>query len=164
MLSFLAEPGPLMALYAINALWFFSGFYCFVFKPAFIMRDFSKRQFSHKPSIRNVPDGDVWHHDIMAYLGALNASLTFLALLRLYAIWFPSKYLSSGTSQGDISLDIMSLLVLCSANMSQAIINFHTALQGDRWVMGRGLDIITVMDAVLTVLDLTAIIGKASQM
>lgn len=83
----------------------------------------------------------------------MNTPLALLAVLRLYALRRPSRYLSSKTSAGDIALDITALLVLGLANFSQAILNFTLSRKNDRWIMGKGFDRITVLDAVFTVLD-----------
>lgn len=92
----------------------------------------------------------------------MNTSLALLALIRLYAIIRPSKLFSTGTAQGDVPFDVTALLVLGVANCSQAVLNFGTGLRTDRWIMGKGLDRITVLDAVFTVLDWAAVIGKLS--
>lgn len=139
-----------------------SAFVSFAFRQSKMMRHLSRRKGSLDPLAQQTPSGDAWHHDIMRYLGAMNGSLAALALLRLYAIQRASPYFSTGSSEGDIPLDITSLVVLGLANMSQAVTNFQTALSGNRWVMGRGLELITVLDAVFTILDLMAAVGKMS--
>jgi hypothetical protein len=90
----------------------------------------------------------------MAYLGGMNTAPMLLALLRLWAIWKKPRFLTTGT--GDLRLDILALLVLGLANCSQAFLNFTTARTNRRWIMGKGLDRITALDAVFTVLDWTA--------
>lgn len=92
----------------------------------------------------------------------MNTSLAALALLRLYAMVRGSKLLSTGTSRGDVPLDVLALSMLGLANCSQAWMNFRMALTNDRWIMGRGFDRITVLDAVFTVLDWAAAWGRAS--
>lgn len=124
------------------------------------MGKLSKRKLDIDPAIRALPRGDRWHHDIMAYLGSMNTSMALLALLRLYTIVKPSKALSTGTAKGDIPLDVTALLVLGLANFSQAFVNFALGLRSNRWIMGKGFDRITVLDAVFTVLDWTAAVGK----
>lgn len=126
------------------------------------MRKLSLRKHNSDLGIQKLPQGDGWHHDIMAYLGAMNTSLAALAILRLYSIIRPSRALSSGTVKGDIPLDVLALLVLGLANFSQAFMNFATGLRTDRWIMGKGLDRITVLDAVFTILDWAAAIGKTT--
>ncbi|KAI0901246.1 hypothetical protein F4806DRAFT_187412 [Annulohypoxylon nitens] len=153
MLSALMNPGLTQALYAGNALWFTSAFVHFGFRQAHVMQRISHRKRSKDTSIRSSPTGDLWHHDILAYLGGMNTPLALLAVLRLYALRRPSRYLSSKTSAGDIALDITALLVLGLANFSQAILNFTLSRKNDRWIMGKGFDRITVLDAVFTVLD-----------
>jgi hypothetical protein len=122
-----------------------------------MMRRLSTRRLSGDSAIRRLPNGDAWHHDIMAYLGSINTSMALLALLRLYAIVWPAqarvKALATGTDEGDLPLDVTALLVLGLANFSQAYMNFRTGLTADRWIMGKGLDRITVLDALFTVLD-----------
>ncbi|CAG9945254.1 unnamed protein product [Clonostachys rosea f. rosea IK726] len=157
----LTSPGALKALYAGNALWFSSAFVHFAFRQTFIMTKLSKRKTSGNEVFKRMAQGDGWHHDILAYLGAMNTSLAALAILRLYAMLRPTKALSTGTAQGDIPLDVLALVVLGVGNASQAWMNFRTALTSDRWIMGRGFDRITVLDAVFTVLDWVAAFGKA---
>lgn len=125
-----------------------------------MMRKLSHRKRSTDNAISRFAAGDAWHHDIMAYLGFMNTSLAALSLLRLYALFRPSTRLSTGSVQGDVPLDVMALLVLGVANCSQAWGNFSTAWSGERWIMGRGLDRITVLDALFTVLTFVAAVGK----
>ncbi|KAI9154846.1 hypothetical protein HJFPF1_07405 [Paramyrothecium foliicola] len=129
-----------------------------------MMRKLSKRHSSSNSSIRTLAHGDLWHHDIMAYLGSMNTSMALLAFLRLYAIFAPSKALSTGTAKGDLPLDITALLVLGLANFSQAYMNFWTGSTADRWIMGKGFDRITVLDALFTVLDWMTALKKLSQL
>lgn len=126
-----------------------------------MMRKLSHRKRSTDEAIKRLAAGDAWHHDIMAYLGFMNTSLAALALLRLYALVRPGKSaLSTGTVQGDTPMDVLALAVLGVANASQAWGNFSRAWSGERWIMGRGLDRITVLDALFTVLDTLAALGK----
>lgn len=121
-----------------------------------MMRKLSKRSSETNQSVARLPQGDAWHHDIMAYLGSINTSMALLALLRLYAtVWRSpsSRLLSTGSKSGDIPLDVTALLVLGLANCSQAVMNFALGMRTQRWIMGKGLDRITVLDAVFTVLD-----------
>jgi hypothetical protein len=127
-----------------------------------MFRKLSTRKTSSDAVVRKLAEGDGWHHDTMAYLGAINTSMALLAVIRLYAIIRPSKAFSTGSAQGDIPLDITALVVLGLANFSQAYMNFSTALRSDRWIMGRGLDRITILDALFTVLDWAAAIGLVS--
>jgi hypothetical protein len=64
--------------------------------------------------------------------------------------------------RGDIPLDVTALVVLGLANFSQAYMNFFTATQNDRWIMGKGLDRITVLDFMFTVLDWTTAVRLIS--
>lgn len=143
-------------------LWFSSAFVHFALRQTFIMDKLTTRKSSRNEAVGKAISGDGWHHDILAYLGAMNTSLAALALLRLYAMVRGSKLLSTGTARGDVPLDVLALSVLGLANCSQAWMNFRTALTNDRWIMGRDLDRITVLDAVFTVLDWTAAWGRAS--
>jgi hypothetical protein len=127
-----------------------------------MMRKLSKRKASSDPMIRKLAEGDAWHHDTMAYLGAINTSMALLAAIRLYTIIRPSRAFSTGSIQGDRPLDITALVVLGLANFSQAYMNFSTALRSDRWIMGKGLDRITILDALFTLLDWAAAIGMVS--
>lgn len=126
------------------------------------MRKLTTRKHSTNEAVKKAVTGDGWHHDILAYLGAMNTSLAALALLRLYAMVRGSKLLSTGSAKGDVPLDVLALSVLGLANCSQAWMNFRTALTNDRWIMGKGFDRITVLDAVFTVLDWAAACGRAS--
>jgi hypothetical protein len=132
------------------------------------MRRISKRKLDPSQAISSLPQGDAWHHDIMAYLGGMNTSMALLALLRLYAILRPSpassRSLSTGSAKGDVPLDVVALLVLGMANFSQAFLNFSLGLRRQRWILGKGLDRITVLDAVFTVLDWGAALGKMALM
>ncbi|TLD23110.1 hypothetical protein PspLS_07595 [Pyricularia sp. CBS 133598] len=158
MSSLLTSPGLTQALYAGNALWFTSAFIHFGFRQKFMMRKISRRKGSAEASIRLTPGGDAWHHDIMGYLGAMNSSLALLAILRIYALARPSRAL--GGKDSDVAQDVTALIVLGLANFSQAFLNFTLSRRSDRWIMGKGLDRITVLDAVLTVLDWAAAIGR----
>lgn len=94
----------------------------------------------------------------MAYLGGMNTPLALLALLRFIALLQPSnRLLSTGSSSGDVQLDIVALLVLGLANCSQAVLNFTMSRQSGRWIMGRGLDRITVLDTFFTICDWLAV-------
>jgi hypothetical protein len=61
---------------------------------------------------------------------------------------------------GSLQLDIVALAVLGLANFSQAFLNFTTGRNNGRWIMGKGFDRITVLDALCTVLDWGAAITK----
>lgn len=98
----------------------------------------------------------------MNYLGAMNSSLALLAWLRLYNLIWPSKIFSTGSVEGDTPLDVMSLLVLGTANVSQAFMNFWTGFRNDRWIMGKGFDLITVLDALFMLLDWAVVVRKIS--
>lgn len=126
------------------------------------MLKLSKRKTSSDAMIRKIPEGNGWHHDTMAYLGAINTSMALLAIIRLYAIIRPSKAFSTGSVQGDTPLDVTALVVLGLANFSQAYMNFSTALRSDRWIIGKGLDRITVLDALFTILDWATAVGLVS--
>ena len=125
-----------------------------------MMRKLSRRRFDADAVIRGLPHGDRWHHDIMAYLGSFNTPMALLAILRIYAILKASRVLSTGSLRGDIPIDVTALLVLGLANFSQAFMNFRLGMSGDRWIMGRGFDRITVFDTVFTVLDWMAAFEK----
>ncbi|KAI1269741.1 hypothetical protein F5Y18DRAFT_108780 [Xylariaceae sp. FL1019] len=156
MLTAISSPGATKLLYVGNALWFTSAFIHFGFRQPFMMRKLSLRKRDTDPSIRALPEGDSWHHDIMSYLGGMNTSLAVLALLRLYALVRPSRLFG----KEDVSQDVTALIVLGVANCSQAILNFVIGGKHDRWICGKGLDRITVLDAVFTVLDWSAALGK----
>lgn len=128
------------------------------------MQKFSKRHSAPDAAIRSLSKGDLWHHDVMGYLGAMNVPLSVLALIRMVSLFKRSKGLfSTGSAVGDTPIDFTSLVVLGFANCSQAYYNFATALTSHRWIMGRGFDVITVFDALLTVLDWLAAWGIAKK-
>ncbi|EJT78040.1 hypothetical protein GGTG_03143 [Gaeumannomyces tritici R3-111a-1] len=164
-LSALNSPGLTQAIYAGNALWFTSAFVHFGFRQPFMMRKLSRRRHASGTAVAASPAGDAWHHDIMAYLGGMNTSLALLALLRLYAVARPSPSRdmvgdASSSSSSSLSPDVTALAVLGLANFSQAALNFTIGARSDRWIMGKGLDRITVLDVVFTVLDWTAALAR----
>ncbi|CEJ83160.1 hypothetical protein VHEMI03182 [[Torrubiella] hemipterigena] len=163
--ALLTNRTALKALYASNALWHFSAFYYFCFKQRGIMQKFSLRSHSPDAAIRSLARGDAWHHDVMAYLGAMNFPLFLFAAIRFWSILKKRTrgLLSTGSEDGDRPIDFTSLVVLGTGNSSQAVLNFATALTSQRWIMGRGFDIITVLDATLTVLDWAAAWGIYKQ-
>ncbi|PVI05435.1 hypothetical protein DM02DRAFT_624150 [Periconia macrospinosa] len=138
----------LRALYAGNLLWHASAFIHFSFRQKFMMHKLAKRPQSKTPSISSLPEGDPWHHDIMAYLGYINVGYAVLAGIRL---WSHTKNPTLATSETD--LDVLALAILGIANASQAWANFVLSAPSGRWIMGTGLDRITVLDALFTILD-----------
>ena len=122
-----------------------------------MMRKLTKRSKSTIASISSTPEGDLWHHDIMAYLGYINVGYAVLAALRLYRHIYPSE---DGPNK---DLDVLALTVLGIANASQAWGNFVLARKSGRWIMGTGFDRITVLDALFTVLDGAAVLAYASR-
>jgi len=122
-----------------------------------MMQKLSKRSASKDPSISSTPQGDEWHHDVMAYLGFINVGYAALAGLRLYDSLSSSSptLLSSVVSE----VDVLALTVLGIANGSQAWGNFVRTRGSGRWIMGIGSwDRITVLDASFMVADL-AVVG-----
>ncbi|KAL4883385.1 hypothetical protein BJY04DRAFT_184540 [Aspergillus karnatakaensis] len=89
----------------------------------------------------------------MAYLGGMNSAPALLAFLRLWTLIKPPRFLSTGSKESEIRVHVLALLVLGIANASQAVLNFTLARRSGRWIMGRGWDRITVLDALFTVLD-----------
>lgn len=126
-----------------------------------MMRKLSLRRASPDAAVAALPGGDAWHHDIMAYLGGMNTAMATLAAFRIYGL-LRRAAASSGpafsirNADGDFSIDFTVLVVLGLGNFSQAVFNFTRGRGADRWIMGKGLDRITVLDAVFTVLDWTA--------
>ncbi|KAI5928161.1 hypothetical protein F4810DRAFT_706056 [Camillea tinctor] len=149
-------PGLTRALYAGNALWYTSALTYFGFRQPHMMRKLSTRRTSSDPAVRHSPAGDAWHRDFMACLGGLNSSLAVLAALRVYALARPSRVLGGNS----VALGVTALAVLDAANLSQAFVNFTVSRAGDRWIMGKGWDRITVLDALFTVLDLGAAVAR----
>ena len=122
-----------------------------------MMRKLSKRSHSKSPAISSTPEGDEWHHDIMAYLGYINIGFAVLAALRLRGL--SKRPPSSSTKE----LDVMALTVLAIANGSQAWGNLVRTRGNGRWIMGHGFDRITVLDAVFMVLDALAALAYVSK-
>lgn len=96
--------------------------------------------------------GDELHHDVMRYLGAINASSAVLAIVRLFQI---RSFVRRGRlgAQGDRDLDVLAFTALGVANLSQFCMNVFWARTSGRWIIGRGFDRITVLDTVFSVLD-----------
>jgi hypothetical protein len=124
-----------------------SAFLHFSFRQKYMMRKLSKRSQSKSTSTSSTPEGDEWHHDIMAYLGYINVGYACLAGVRLWS------FINSPTSAFNTELDVLALAVLGVANASQAWGNFMLSRKSGRWIMGTGWDRITVLDAFFTVLD-----------
>ncbi|KAL4868372.1 hypothetical protein BDV12DRAFT_197417 [Aspergillus spectabilis] len=160
MSSIFSRHDVLSALYAGNGLWHTSALIHFAFRQNLMMRKLSTRKSSSDATVSSLAQGDKWHHDIMAYLGGINSAPALLAFLRLWAIWKTPRFLSTGTEKGDLRLDIIALLVLGLANFSQAFLNFTIARTSGRWIMGRGWDRITVLDALFTGLDWGAAVAN----
>lgn len=119
------------------------------------MSKLSLRRLSTNPSISSTASGDHWHHDIMAYLGGINVGYAVLAAIRLYS-------LSRGPTPQEGDFDVLALSVLALANASQAVLNFGLSSKG-RWIMGKGLDRITVLDALFAVLDAAVVVARLYQ-
>ncbi|RYP61796.1 hypothetical protein DL769_007549 [Monosporascus sp. CRB-8-3] len=154
------RPGLTQAIYAGNALWFASAFFSFSFDQKALMRSISRRATSADAKVKQSPEGDPWHHDLMAYMGHLSTSLAVLAGMRLYALRRPSRLLGGGGGRDDIALDLTALAVLGVANLSQVVLNFTLSRNNDRWIMGKGLDHITVLDLLFAVVDGAAAIAR----
>ncbi|KAF7972121.1 hypothetical protein HWV62_18838 [Athelia sp. TMB] len=141
-LSALVTPGFKSGVYAGNFLWHASAFVHFTFLPA--------KMFRKLTIARTV--GDELHHDVMRYLGAINASSAVLAIVRLFQLRAFVRRGRLGT-QGDRDLDVLAFTALGVANLSQFCMNVFWARTSGRWIIGRGLDRITVLDTVFSVLD-----------
>ena len=122
-----------------------------------MMRKISKRSQSKSVAVSSTPEGDEWHHDIMAYLGYINVGYAALAGLRLW------NHVSRSSLGSNVDLDVMALTVLGIANASQAWGNFVLSRNSGRWIMGNGWDRITVLDALFTVLDGAAVYAFLSK-
>lgn len=120
------------------------------------MRKLSYRRTSTTPYIASTPQGDDWHHDIMAYLGGMNTGYVVLAVFRLYAI---SK-LSTDSVENNGYMDVVALTALAFGNASQAVLNFAMSPKSGRWIMGTGLDRITILDALFAVLDSSVVAAR----
>ncbi|CEH11764.1 hypothetical protein CBOM_07164 [Ceraceosorus bombacis] len=172
--AFFASPGFRAGLYAGNALWHTSAFIHFGFLPQKMMRKLSTRV--KKVDTIETPEGDAWHHDLMRYLGGINAGFVVLAALRFLPLLTSSSIskqlsarrgsLSVLSADGDPAaaraLDIVTLSALAAANASQAALNFFWARPSGRWIVGHGFDRITVLDTVFTILDVTVVALRAA--
>jgi hypothetical protein len=121
-----------------------------------MMSKLSHRRTSTTPYIASTPQGDPWHHDIMAYLGGINTGYVVLTAFRLYAL---SK-LSADSVENNGYLDVVALTVLTFGNASQAVLNFGLSPKSGRWIMGTGPDRVTVFDALFTVLDSSVVAAR----
>ena len=126
-----------------------SAFVHFTFRAEHMMRKLSRRRSSSTPYIASTPQGDGWHRDIMAYLGGMNTGYVVIAAFRLYALY----RLSTDAVENSAYMDVVALTVLAFGNASQAVLNFGLSPRSGRWIMGTGLDRITVLDAFFAVLD-----------
>ncbi|KIW02790.1 uncharacterized protein PV09_05851 [Verruconis gallopava] len=87
---------------------------------------------------------------IMAYLGYINVGYAALAGLRAHRLG------ASRAATTTREMDLLALTVLAVANGSQAWGSFMRSRGSGRWIMGHGLDRITVLDTVFMVLDALA--------
>jgi hypothetical protein len=71
----------------------------------------SRRKYSATPSVASTPEGDAWHHDVLAYLGTINTGFAALAALRLYGL-VKSTTASEDEGSGVMNLDVLALTVL----------------------------------------------------
>ncbi|RYP14265.1 hypothetical protein DL765_006494 [Monosporascus sp. GIB2] len=125
-----------------------------------LMRSISRRATSADAKVRQSPEGDPWHHDLMAYMGHLCTSLGVLAEMRLYTLRRPSRLLGGG-ERDDIALDLTALAVPGVANLSQVVLYFTLSRNNDRWIMGKGLlDHVTGLDLLFAVVDGAAAIAR----
>lgn len=155
----------LMLLYTTNMLWFSSAFFQFSFRQKHAMRSGTKHPRSKNSVVKSAPEGDAWHHDLLAYLGGMNLALAGLAILRLAVLLdVPFAALSTfttGSAKGDKPMDVLSLTVLGLANFSQARVNLYVVRGTGRWIMGDLTEAITLVDGLLTVFDWTSAIYVA---
>ena len=155
----------LQVLYLANALWFLLAFFQFSFRQRQAMASGSLRRNSTDSKVKSTPEGDAWHHDLLAYLGGINLAPAALAAIRLAVLLSPeSRWLSTvttGSPLQDRPLDVLSLVILGLANFSQARINFFVVRNTGRWILGDVFEAITAVDALLTLLDWTFTIAVA---
>ena len=163
MFSILTTAPFLTATYASQVLWHSAAFVYFGLWPAHTMlvgamtttttpRNRSPPDFS---GFRSIPaGGDDWHHDLLRYLGFINSAFALLAGLRLFGV--PST--GTGGPAGDAALDVLALAVLGWANGSQAFLDLTWIRRSGRWKIN-GFDVISVLDTLFTVLDLSSVLA-----
>ena len=94
-----------------NQLTRHSSFFHFDFRPAHTILRLSRRKYSATPSVASTPEGDVWHHDVLAYFGTINTGFAALAALRLYGL-VKSTTASEDEGSRAMNLDVLTLTVL----------------------------------------------------
>jgi hypothetical protein len=77
-----------------------------------MMGKLNKRSVSESNAFSSTPEGDKWHHNIMAYLGYVNIDYAALASVRLYDMVDPT------TSYSIKKVDGLALGVLGIASTS----------------------------------------------
>jgi hypothetical protein len=96
-------------------------------------------------------------HNLLVYLGGTNTGLADLVALRLYPLLQAVKGTSEAESY-EADLDVLALTVLAVVNASQAFLNLSIVREYERWIVGKGFDMITVLDTVFSPLD-TAVVN-----
>eukprot|EP01111_Echinosteliopsis_oligospora_P017823 TRINITY_DN7867_c0_g1_i2.p1 TRINITY_DN7867_c0_g1~~TRINITY_DN7867_c0_g1_i2.p1 ORF type:complete len:153 (-),score=24.31 TRINITY_DN7867_c0_g1_i2:109-567(-) len=121
-------------VYGGNCLWHAAAFYYFCFKSRGILNKYT-----------TLTKGDnLLARDVMKFLGAFNLSMVILCLLRI-------RSLVRRRDENNDESDKTAMTVLGTANLSQFVMDM-LSLSTLRWRLG-GLDIITVMDGIFSVVD-----------
>ncbi|KAF8311475.1 hypothetical protein DL93DRAFT_1415950 [Clavulina sp. PMI_390] len=166
----LTLPGARLALYAGNLTWHGMAVYHFAFNPQRIIKSYTR-------GVRVPSKLNDLHFDITRYLGAMNAAAVMCALLRIIALVKAIRRYGARSRRSqkkadedsnlsseakakevvratvDKELDKLALATLFIANGSQFLCNMTFARASGRWIVGHGLDGITVFDTTFTVLN-----------
>jgi hypothetical protein len=125
----------------------------------------SLRSNSKDHKVKSTPEGDAWHHDLMAYLGGINFALAGLAFLRLAVLTAPDARVLSAFTTGSLAserpIDVLCFVALGMAHFSQARVNRFVVRNTGRWIMGKFSNAITVVDGLLTALDWVTAVAVA---
>jgi len=98
-------------------------------------------------------------HNLLVYLGGTNTGFVALVALRLYPLLKAVKGPSDAESY-ETHLDVLALMVLAVVNASQAFLYLFVVRENERWTVGKGFDMITVLDTVFSPLDTAVVNAK----
>jgi hypothetical protein len=99
-------------------------------------------------------------HNLLVYLGGTNTGFIALVALRLYPLLKAVKGPSEAESY-EADLDVLAFTVLAVLNASQAFLYLFVVRENEKWIMGKGFDMFTVLDTVFPALN-TAVVNAKS--